>query len=108
MKTYYGIFLDLEESTYIADIDGFKFYFSSEATMKKFFKRIYSYQKEALLRIKTSYNVEIEDSLFFFAFSLYSLLEKRGFHVEYWNGEKKVKTFEEKPKFEISCVSILE
>lgn len=102
MKTYYGIFLDLEESTYIADINNFKFYFSSEAILKKFLANIEKYEKEGTFRFRSSYNIEIEDSTIFFAISYYSIIEKRGFKIEYWENGKLSKTWNEKPKFIIN------
>ena len=99
MKTYYGIFLDLDESTYIADVDGFKFYFSSENTLKKFLTNIEDVEKSYISRIRSSMNLEIVDSSVFCAFSYYSMLEKRGFKVEYWSNGKCEKTWNEKPKF---------
>lgn len=102
MKTYYGIFLDLEESTYIADVENFKFYFSSEKTLKKFLTNIEDYEKASKLRIRTALNLGIFDSSVVFAFSYYSMLEKRGFKVEWWENGKCKKTWLEKPEFEIN------
>ena len=101
MKTYYGIFLDLNESTYIADVEDFKFYFSSEKTLKKFLTNIEEYEKSCKSRIRSSMNLEIVESSIFCAFSYYSMLEKRGFKVEFWHNGKPTKTWTEKPKFYI-------
>lgn len=82
MKTRRGIYLDLEESTYIYKIEGLTLYFSSAFYMQKFIETYREYSTTIERKVKEKYKVYIDLSLYL-AFSLYKKIEKRGFKVLY-------------------------
>ena len=82
MKTARGIYVDLNESTYIYKYNKLTFYFSSQLYLNKFKKRVRKYVKDESLKIGLKYNANIIDNVMF-ALSLYKQIEKRGFKVKY-------------------------
>lgn len=81
MITAKGIYLDLEDSTYFYKVDRYKFYFSSQFYRSNFIKKLENFTKVEKIRFETRYNTFLTNTTFF-AFVLYSKIEKRGFRVE--------------------------
>ena len=52
MKTVNGIYLNLEESDYIYDLDGIRYYFSSELYRNKFKENVLNYVNENSIKLK--------------------------------------------------------
>ena len=77
-----GIYLDLCESTYFYRVDDYKFYFSSRYYRGNFIKKLESFIKSEKIKFESKYNTVIINTNFF-AFVLYSKIEKRGFRVEH-------------------------
>lgn len=80
MRTKNGIELDLKESKYKSNFNGYEFYFSSEFYKYKFEERLTPYIMVENAKIKNKYGVRIflHEVL---AISLYKNIEKRGFRV---------------------------
>ena len=98
MITVNGIYNDIDESTYYADIDKYRFYFSSPVYRKKFIYKLGSYTEENSKKINLKYKTTI-DSQELLMFTLYTTIEKRGFRVEI--GEKILK---ETPLFQVKTI----
>jgi len=81
MMTAKGIYLDLDESLYFYKVERYKFYFSSRLYRENFIKKYEAFIKQEKVKFEAKYNTVITDSNFF-AFVLYSRIEKRGFRVE--------------------------
>lgn len=92
MKTAKGIYLDLEDSTYFYRYESYKFYFSSQFYRANFIKKLDTFVKSEKIKFEAKYNTIIIDSTFF-AFVLYSKIEKRGFRVERIDYSKKESEF---------------
>lgn len=88
MMTAKGIYLDLDESLYFYKVERYKFYFSSRLYRENFIKKHEAFIKQEKVKFEAKYNTVITDSIFF-AFVLYSRIEKRGFRVEVIDYSKK-------------------
>lgn len=99
MMTAKGIYLYLGDSTYFYKYEKYKFYFSSKIYREKFLKKVETYCREEKLKFEAKYNTIVTNSVFF-AFVLYSKIEKRGFRVEeidYSNSKKIFQKIESIP-----------
>ena len=59
MKTNRGIYLDLDESTYVYEFESLKFYFSSIVYLKKFVAQLPTYTRNEILKLKTKYKCNL-------------------------------------------------
>lgn len=98
MQTINGIYNNINESTYFADVNNYRFYFSSPVYRKKFIFKLGSYIEENSNKLNLKFKTMI-DSAELLTFALYTSIEKRGFRVEY--GEKVLK---ETPLFQIKTI----
>lgn len=80
MKTKRGIYLDINESDYYYDLDGVRYYFSSEFNLTRFKNRVLDYVNEESIKLKLKYKININFDLFF-SLAYYKKIEKRGFRV---------------------------
>ena len=87
MKTTGGIFINLNDSDYSINIEGFTFYFSSKVYLEKFKKKVGDYAVFESEKIATRYNVYINLNLYFMIV-LYKKIEKRGFRI--YDNDKKI------------------
>lgn len=92
MITAKGIYLDLEDSTYFYRYERYKFYFSSKFYRGNFIKKVENFIKSEKIKFETKYNTIVTDPIFF-AFVLYSKIEKRGFRVEQIDYSKTSKEY---------------
>ena len=81
MITTRGIYLDINDSVYFYKVGRYKFYFSSRGYREKFIRKVENFMKEERAKFEIKYKTILTDNLFF-AFVLYSRIEKRGFRVE--------------------------
>lgn len=88
MKTKYGIFLNLDESTYSYEKNKITFYFSSELYLNKFKKTYKNYIQMEIAKLNIKYNLNIEDfpilynNIYNFLLrALYKKIEKRGYKI---------------------------
>lgn len=88
MKTKYGIFLNLDESTYSYEKNKMIFYFSSELYLNKFKKTYKNYIQMEIAKLNIKYNLTIEDFPIlynnisnFLLMALYKKIEKRGYKI---------------------------
>ena len=82
MKTYRGIYYDLNESVYTFQYDRLTFYFSSNYYLEKFKSSYISYLKQETLKLSSKYKCCVYGDEMILL-SLYKNIEKRGFRVEY-------------------------
>lgn len=80
MKSKRGVYLDIFESDYYYDLDGVRYYFSSQLYMNKFKENVLNYVNENSIKLKLRYKININFDLFF-TLSYYKKIEKRGFRV---------------------------
>ncbi len=80
MKSKRGVYLDIFESEYYYDLDGVRYYFSSQLYMNKFKENVINYVNENSIKLKLRYKININFDLFF-TLSYYKKIEKRGFRV---------------------------
>ena len=80
MKTAKGIYLNLFDSDYFIDIEGLRFFFSSEFNKRRFDNNVLQYIEEENLKIINKYHVDITLNLFLMI-SYYKKIEKRGFRI---------------------------
>lgn len=91
MKTVNGIYLDLNESDYIYDLDGVRYYFSSEFYLRRFKERVLDYVNNESVKLQLKYKIKFNFDLFL-TIAFYKKIEKRGFRVEdISNGNKITK-----------------
>lgn len=88
MKTKYGIFLNLDESTYSYEKNKITFYFSSKLYLNKFKKTYKNYIQMEIAKLNIKYNLNIEDYPIlynnisnFLLRALYKKIEKRGYKI---------------------------
>lgn len=88
MKTNYGIYLNLEESTYVFVKNNMKFYFSSELYLTKFKTTHENFIQIEIAKLTIKYNLNIEDypTLYnniynYLLIALYKKIEKRGYKI---------------------------
>ena len=82
MKTARGIYLDLGESSYIYELNRYRFYFSSLIYMNKFIDGLGSYIEMEELKLKNRLKIDVDLSEIL-CINYYMKIEKRGFHIEY-------------------------
>lgn len=80
MKTKRGIYWDLYETEYYYDLDGLRYYFSSEFYKNKFITKVKDYVNTETLKLVRNNHVACNFDLYF-QLSFYSRTEKRGFRV---------------------------
>ena len=85
MKTYGGIYLNLDETEFIYRYSDnkncFDFYFPSEFNSSRFKTKIKDYLKQEESKIKNRYQINRINLDLFFAIVLYIKIEKRGFKI---------------------------
>lgn len=82
MKSYRGIYYDLNESIYSFEYDNLKFYFSSKLYLEKFKKQYINYIKNETIKLQSKYKcILYADEMLLI--DLYKQIEKRGFLVFY-------------------------
>lgn len=84
MKTVRGVYLDLGESSYIYELNYYKFHFSSLMYMTKFVDGLSKYITDEEIKLKNKLKVDIDMSELL-TINFYMKIEKRGFHIEYKN-----------------------
>jgi YHS domain-containing protein len=89
MKTKRGIYLNIEDSDYYYDLDGIRYYFSSEFNLGRFKDRVLNYVNEESIKLKLRYKVNVNFDLFF-TISYYRKIEKRGFKVVDLSNNRKI------------------
>ena len=89
MKTVNGIYLNLEESDYIYDLDGIRYYFSSELYRNKFKENVLNYVNENSIKLKLKYKINFNFDLFL-SLAYYRKIEKRGFRIEDISTNKRI------------------
>ena len=80
------VFLNIEESNYILEKDGLRFYFSSEFNKNRFKFRVDDYILEETLKLHNKYKIKANYSLILLL-SFYRKIEKRGWRVEFDDGK---------------------
>ena len=80
MKTVNGVYLDINESDYIYELDGVAYYFSSEFNKNRFKDKVIDYVNNETMKLKNKYKVNCNFDLFF-QLSFYKKIEKRGYKV---------------------------
>lgn len=80
MKTVNGVYLDINESDYIFELDGIAYYFSSEFNKNRFKDKVIDYVNNETMKLKNKYKVNCNFDLFF-QLSFYKKIEKRGYKV---------------------------
>lgn len=89
MKTKRGIYLDIYESDYYYDLDGLRYYFSSEFYLIKFKDNVLNYVNENSIRLKMKYKIKFNFDLFL-SLAYYRKIEKRGFRIEDLSTNKRI------------------
>lgn len=80
MKTVNGVYLDINESDYIYELDGVAYYFSSEFNLNRFKDKVIDYVNNETMKLKNKYRVNCNFDLFF-QIAFYKKIEKRGYKV---------------------------
>lgn len=89
MKSKRGVYLDIFESDYYYDLDGVRYYFSSQLYLNKFKENVINYVNENSIKLKLRYKININFDLFL-TLSYYRKVEKRGFRVVELSTERKI------------------
>lgn len=89
MKSKRGVYLDIYESDYYYDLDGVRYYFSSQLYLNKFKENVINYVNENSIKLKLRYKININFDLFL-TLSYYRKVEKRGFRVVDISTEKTI------------------
>ena len=89
MKSKRGVYLDIYESDYYYDLDGIRYYFSSQLYLNKFKENVINYVNENSIKLKLRYKINLNFDLFF-TLSYYKKVEKRGFRVVDISSEKTI------------------
>lgn len=92
MKTYYGTYLDIDESDIFCIYDNYKLYFNSEYIKNKYVREVDDYVYIEECKIKGRYNFDI-DLHNYFAIVFYKKIQKKGFRVELVGTKKKIENF---------------
>ena len=80
MKTIRGVYLDISESDYFYDLDGVRYYFSSEFNLNRFKERVNDYVNNEIIKLKNRFKINCSFDLYF-QLAFYKRIEKRGFKV---------------------------
>lgn len=89
MKSKRGVYLDIYESDYYYDLDGVRYYFSSQLYLNKFKDNVMNYVNENSIKLKLRYKINLNFDLFL-TLSYYRKVEKRGFRVVELSTERKI------------------
>lgn len=89
MKSKRGVYLDIYESDYYYDLDGVRYYFSSQLYLNKFKDNVMNYVNENSIKLKLRYKINLNFDLFL-TLSYYKKVEKRGFRVVELSTERKI------------------
>lgn len=89
MKSKRGVYLDIFESDYYYDLDGVRYYFSSQLYLNKFKDNVINYVNENSIKLKLRYKINLNFDLFL-TLSYYRKVEKRGFRVVELSSERKI------------------
>ena len=89
MKSKRGVYLDIFESDYYYDLDGVRYYFSSQLYLNKFKDNVINYVNENSIKLKLRYKINLNFDLFL-TLSYYRKVEKRGFRVVELSTERKI------------------
>ena len=89
MKSKRGVYLDIYESDYYYDLDGIRYYFSSQLYLNKFKDNVINYVNENSIKLKLRYKINLNFDLFF-TLSYYKKVEKRGFRVVELSSERTI------------------
>lgn len=89
MKSKRGVYLDIFESDYYYDLDGVRYYFSSQLYLNKFKDNVMNYVNENSIKLKLRYKINLNFDLFL-TLSYYRKVEKRGFRVVELSTERKI------------------
>lgn len=89
MKSKRGVYLDIFESDYYYDLDGVRYYFSSQLYLNKFKNNVINYVNENSIKLKLRYKINLNFDLFL-TLSYYRKVEKRGFRVVELSSERKI------------------
>lgn len=82
MKPFYD---NLKDSAFWYELDGVKYFFSTELRRDNFIKRYQDNRKEVAARLKKRWRFDIESSLLADLY-LYSSIELHGFYIEHNGG----------------------
>jgi hypothetical protein len=95
------VFLNVNDSDIFYRYQNFKFYFSSKATRERFIRKLEIYIKDETNKFINKYNCSIDLITWYhmFAFILYNKTEKRGFKVEQYQDNLKIRDIKEIPTF---------
>lgn len=89
LKTYRGVFLNIEDSNICSLKYGLYFYFCSPVMKEKFERNLEDYINNIKKRINTMIpSVEIDNINIAIAIYYYSYVEKRGFRIETLHGAR--------------------
>lgn len=94
------VYLNTSDSDIFYHYQNYRFYFSSKATRERFIRKLFIYVEEETNKFINKYDVVVDRDSFntIFAFILYNKTEKRGFKVENFVDNKKIKDIKEMPK----------
>lgn len=81
MQTQRGIYLNINESKISSNYDNYKFFFSSLFNKNRFDEKLKDYIEIEESKIKNKYQINKIKLDLFFALSLYTKIEKRGFKI---------------------------
>ena len=82
-----GVCYAIEESPFHEDVDGYRFYFSSETHRRKFFEKAAIRKSWLTDSLSRRFHLHIDASLLAI-FQLYGQVESRGFYVVSGRGEE--------------------
>lgn len=80
MKTKRGVYQDISESDYYYDLDGVRYYFSSEFNLNRYKERVNDYVNNEIIKLKYRFRVNCSFDLYF-QLAYYKKIEKRGYRV---------------------------
>ena len=80
MKTKRGVYQDISESDYYYELDGVRYYFSSEFNLERYKTRVQDYVNNEIIKLKYRFKVICSFDLYF-QLAFYKKIEKRGFKV---------------------------
>lgn len=103
MVTKNGIYHDLTETLYHYRVGSYKFYFSSKFNRDRFIAKYPNYVKEQSFKFKDRFRFNLKN-YDLFLFTLYSIIEKRGFLVEEYLEEKLNNSYNKIPMLDIILV----
>ena len=89
MKTKRGVYQDISESDYFYDLDGVRYYFSSEFNLNRYKDRVQDYVNNEIIKLKYRFKVNCSFDLYF-QLAFYKKIEKRGFKVVELSNNRKL------------------